>query len=47
MTEQAICEGNYSESFAEHTTGGDAQVLDRVRLALGRLVLGDLWEGTR
>lgn len=47
MTEQAICEGNYSESFAQHTTGGSVQVLDRVRLAVGRVILGELWEGSR
>lgn len=46
MTEQAICEGNYSESFAEHTTGG-ALLLDRVRLTLVRMILGNLWEGPR
>ncbi len=47
MTDQAICEGNYSESSAEHTTGGGGQPVSGVRLHLVRIILGNLWEGPR
>lgn len=47
MTDQAICEGNYSESFAHHTTGVGTQPVSGLRLHLVRLTLGNLWEGPR
>lgn len=44
MGRRTICDENYPEPGAARTTGGHLVILLKVRRAVMRLVLGDLWE---